>query len=173
MTDLKNAKHNFDTQHFGIEITKINTEIKELTWAGGLFRFEFFRQVHSEPKKYAEIVQSFLTEDELTEQQKVIMILMMQKLPLNDYVKFLDSLIQMFEEEKITHTVMRWAVLPGYEWNTLLAEGYKDSGVILVINRLIKLEIVEKELKSYIEEEILTGRAKKQVQFLRNSGQIR
>jgi hypothetical protein len=41
-----------------------------------------------------------------------------------------------------------------------------------MLDKFVASENIEGKLKRYIQEEILTGRAKQQVQFLRDIGQI-
>ena len=159
--------------NFILGIKTIHADIKDLTWAGELFKFEFFRRVHDEPDKYIETVLPSLSGGNMSEQQNIIMVLMMQKLPLAAYLDFAENVYQMLEKGEITHDVFKWAVFPGYEWNTSLAENYKANKVRALINKFMTSEKVDEKLKRYFREELLTGKAKEQVQFLRDIGQIK
>jgi hypothetical protein len=160
-------------QDFTSNVIDIDKQIKDLTWAGGLFNYVFFRKVHGEPGSYVDNVKSALSEKVLTEQQKIITVLMLQDLPFDDYLDFCEVVVNMLEKKQITYNIFRWAVFPGYEWNTFLADKYISPRVGAIMYKLLRSENIEGSLKRYIQEEILTGKAKKQVEYLRDIGQIK
>lgn len=160
-------------KNFYEELKKIDSEIKDLTWAGELYKFDFFRKVHEKPLEYVETLKIALIDSSINEQQKIIMVLMTQKLPFNYYIDFSETLLQMLEKKYITYEVFKWAIIPGYEWNTYLPDRYRDTKVQAFAAKLLESENVRVEIKEYLRNDILTGNAKKQVQYLRDIRQIK
>ena len=108
----------------------------------------------------------------LTEQQKIITALTMQRLPLKEFIKFSEQVLLLLEESKISSEVFRWAIFPTYDWNTLLVKNYRSRAVKELLNKVLQSQEVNDEIKVLVREEIQTGKARKQVQYLKDIGQI-
>lgn len=157
---------------FQEDIKKIESKIIDLTWPGGLFRYDEFKEIYNKAGQYKEQAIKALGSDDLTGQQKLIVALSMQKLSFREFLDFAGSVMDLFEQNKITTKVLHWCILPTYDWNTIMAEYYKKTKVNDLLLRLIGLEGLDEDFRSYVKTEVLTGKAKKNVKQLRKIGQI-
>lgn len=167
------GKEPMSVQDFNREIAAIDRDIQDLTWAGGLFKYPFFRDVHGQPRRHVATVLQALGSDELTEQQKIIAALTMQRLPLEAFVEFAGQALQLLEAGRISGDVFQWAVLPTYDWNTTLARNYRDASVEALLDRIARSPQVGDELKTLVREEIQTGKALEAIEHLEDTGQLR
>lgn len=159
-------------QDFKQEIIKVDKAIQDLTWPGALFKYPFFREIHDKPHLHMSTALQVLESRALTEQQKIITALTMQRLPLKEFIKFSEQVLLLLEESKISSEVFRWAIFPTYDWNTLLVKNYRSRAVKELLNKVLQSQEVNDEIKVLVREEIQTGKARKQVQYLKDIGQI-
>jgi hypothetical protein len=153
-------------------IRTIESRIIDLTWPGGLFRYEEFKEVHAHSPRYKEAALRSLAGEDLSEQQKLIVALAMQKLPYDDFLDFVDQVIDLYARGTISAKVLNWCVLPTYDWNTRLVEHYREAEANRRLRRLTELDGLDEQFRSYVEKEVLTGRARATVEQLRETGQI-
>ncbi len=152
-----------EKQQFIEKIKFIDREIIDLTHEGALYKYDFFRDLSSNPETYYDECITSLADPELTDQQKVIISLGIQKLPESSYHKLIKSALELLEEGKISNTVFKRLVFPGYSWNTSIQENYGSSKVKTIINTIIESPHVEESLKKYFSDYVLTGKAKDQL----------
>jgi hypothetical protein len=154
-------------------IERIDAAIVDLTWPGGLFNYEEFREIHSRASRYRDAALQALSGERLTEQQKLIVALSMQGLPLPELLDFAHRAIDGFERGHLSARVLRRCIFPTYDWNTTIVERYRSPEVDAVLRRLAGLEGLDEQFEQYVRDEVLTGNAKRTVDGLRDSGQIR
>lgn len=162
-----------DIQKFIIKIKHINNSIVDLTWSKGLFNYDFFREVYADPTLYAEVALKALESSNISEQEQLIITFSMQNLALNDYMQFCGKLLILFENKKVSNKVMRFAIFPTYDWNTKLADYYEDTDVNRFLVELVDTNGLEIRIKELIQNEILTGKAKKNIKHLRDIGEVK
>lgn len=162
-----------EMQNFLFEIQKIDQQVKELTSTGVLFKYEFFISVYENPKEYVEYVYELLKKNYVSEQQKIIAVLSMQKLPYFVYIEFNNKVFELFENSFIIEKIFKWSAFPPYEWNINFAINYESTIVQEFLRKVVKSKLVSLKLKEYLQNEIMTGNAKEQVYFLKDIGQIK
>jgi hypothetical protein len=158
---------------FIARVTRIKAKIGDLTFAGGLLGVDAFREIHAHPQTYLDAALPALEGTALGEEEKVIVALSMQKLPLPDLVRFSEGVLSLLEAGRVSETVFQNAVFPTYDWNTALAEGFADPGVQRLLQRVLASPSVNARRKEIVKDEILTGNARKDVLELREAGEIR
>jgi len=159
-------------QDFKQAIIKVDKDIQDLTWPGGLFKYPFFREIHDNPSPYMSTALQALAAKELTEQQKIITALTMQRLPLNEVITFSKHVLQLLEDNQISNKILKWAIFPTYDWNTSLVDNGHSVVVKELLNKILQSQKVNDEIKVFIREEMQTDKARKQVQYLKDIGQI-
>jgi hypothetical protein len=158
---------------FIARITRIKTAIGDLTWTGGLLRLEEFRQVHADPQPYRDAALGALEAAGLGEEEKVVIALSMQKLPLPELVRFGERVLDLLEAGRVSEVVLNHAVFPTYDWNTALVERFDDPAVQELLRRVLASPAVNDGRKHIVKDEILTGNARTDVLELREAGEIR
>lgn len=157
---------------FDQAILEVDAEIVDLTWAGEVMKYEAFRMIHSHPAEYLVDALQLLGNAQSKTQLRRIIGLSMQKLDLDNYLFFLTKVLQMLEEGTISMGEFKGCCFPSYDWNTLLAEHYANDQVKAFLQSLMKATKVAPELKTYIEDHIISGKAYQQIQYLRRVGEI-
>ena len=153
-------------------IARIKAAIGDLTWTGGLFAYPEFREVHAHPEAYLDEALKALA-GPATEDEKVIVALSMQKLPLPQLLLFDEGALRLLETGGVSEAVFEQAVFPTYDWNTALAENFADPGVQRLLQRVLASPKVGARRKEIVKDEILTGNAQKDVIEMRAAGEIR
>lgn len=158
---------------FQEDIKEIDRKIVDLTWPGGLFRYDEFKEIYTRAGWYKKSALQSLGSQELTEQQKLIVALSMQKLPFDQFLEFAWDVTDLYKQDKISSKVLHWCVLPTYDWNTMLIENYQHPDVKTLLKLLAGLSGLDEEFRTFVEEDVLTGKAVDVVEQMRDTGQIR
>jgi len=158
---------------FIARVTRIKAKIGDLTWTGGLLGVEDFREIHAHPQTYLDAALRALEGTALGDEEKIIVALSMQKLPLPELVRFSEGVLSLLEAGRVSETVFQHAVFPTYDWNTALPEDFADSGVQRLLQRVLDSPSVNARRKEIVKDEILTGNAQKDVLELREAGEIK
>jgi len=156
--------------NFAERIRKIEAQIVDLTWMGGLFEYPEFREIHEHPTSYLSEVSAALRSPEFTDQQKKIIALSMQKLDLPRFLQFANDMLRLLGSGLVSQDVFGLVVFPPYDWNTKLAENYEQPDVARFLRSVLESKQVDTNEKKYIREEILTGKAKSYVLMTREVG---
>jgi hypothetical protein len=160
-------------EDFIARIARISAAIGDLTWTGGLFAYEDFKQIHGDPQAHVGDALEALGGGQASEQEKIIVALSMQKLALAERVRFAEQVLALFEAGRVSETVFEQAVFPTYDWSTALAEGFADPAARRFLERVLASPAVGARRKEIVKDEILTGNAQKDVLELREAGEIR
>lgn len=173
LSGFSNSSRGKGMEDLVARVRRVEEAIGDLTWAGGLFRYPEFTEVHSRPEAHLDGALQALKSTSATEQQKIIVALSMQKLPLAAFLRFSGHALEYLEAGLISDKVFERAVFPTYDWNTLLAENYADPAVQRFLGRVLASAAVSERRKEIVRDEILTGNAKKDVLELRSAGEIK
>ena len=158
---------------FIARIARIKKAIGDLTWTGGLLRIEEFRQVYANPREHRQAALAALDAPALDDEEKVVVALSMQKLPLAELVGFGEHALDLLEAGRLPETVFNQAVFPTYDWNTTLVEGYADPAARRLFERVLASKAVNEGRKHIVRHEILTGNAQKDIADMRAAGEIK
>ncbi len=136
-------------------------------------KYESFRMIHSHPEEYlAEALEAFENAQGKAQVRRIIA-LAMQKLDLESYLDFLKATLQMLQKGTINIGDFKSCCFPSYEWNTTLAEHYALEPVKEFLELLMAAPQLPKELKAYIGDHLMSGKAYQQIQYLRRIGEIK
>lgn len=155
--------------NFGDTIKRIENQIGDLTWTGGLFEYQEFREIYNNPEKYLPEVYNALENPEYSEQQKTIMGLSMQGLTLPKFLLFANNTLRLLESGNVSRKVFEDVVFPTYDWNTKVVENYENPEVTEFLKSVLDSKEVGNRRKEIVREQILTGKAKSYVLDLRQS----
>ena len=157
---------------FELLVTSLDSKIIDLTWTGELFKHEGFRKIYYDSEIYLKDALEALKNQDLSEQAKIITVLSMQNLSLANWLYFSKTALFFLESNLISASIFRWIIFQSYDWNTKFAENYLDPEVKELMLKFTKSNVVNEDIKKYVEEEIITGKARKTVILLRETGQI-
>lgn len=147
-------------------VTRIDKQMKgALNASQELLDDPEWRKIHAEPKKHQADVLALLKRSDLTETQKLMLTYTMHKLPLADYVKYLEHLLGLRKGGHISDNVFTQGLLPGNFWSTKLQENYNDKRVVALLKKAKPL-VEDKEWSSYVDH-ILSGKAAEEVRQAR------
>ena len=151
-----------DKMNFRARIQRIDESKVFNTYAGSLFDSYTFIEIWRQPKRYLKGVRDFLADSQVSEVQKCIAIYSMQSLPLNDFLSFCNTVMELKKDGKITGGLLREAIFPGLDWNTQLQVNYRNPEVrdFLLKIRDSGMLVGEQGHRDYYEEyigDILSG----------------
>ena len=159
-------------EHFENIIKSIASNVVDLTWSQELLLNNDFVQLYENPRAHRGFVTKFVAQDHHADLQKKIAILSVQTLALNDLVQFQNEMLTLLETGKVNAAVFEMAMFPSYSWSTLIAEKYKDPMVQGLLKRVLSSPAVSLGAKTYIETDILSGRAREDILELREMNEI-
>lgn len=151
-------------------VRRLDARLGELVDPGALFEDKEFVRVYESPAAAKGEALSLLARADVSERQKRIVAYAMQKLPLKDYVAFVDRLLELKRQGKATRFVYKTGAFPGYEWSTTLSENYKDPAVAAFLKKA-RAEAASDAEKTMIDE-MISGKAAAEVRELREDGQL-
>lgn len=117
-----------------------------------------FVELAGEGAKNIDACLEFLASPQYSEQQRFIAILSMHKLNLQDYVGFLQRMVDLLDKRLVSSEELGFAVFPSSDFSTLLIEHYADSNVRRVLNQIVARTDFPTRLKSGVHD-ILSGKA--------------
>lgn len=153
-------------------IRRIEEQITDLTHAGALLGCPEFLEVYAQPEGHLEDALRVLRTPEVSEVQKTIAALSMQRLPLQKFVEFSEQVLGSLEAGRVSERVFETAVFPTYDWNTMLAENFSDPAAQRLLRLVLASPAVGKIRKAIVRDHILSGNSQKAVLELRDAGQI-
>ncbi len=148
-------------------------KIVDLTNPLELRTYQEFQSIYNNPKIYISEALAALSSKEFTEQQKKIIALSMQNLKMEASISFSRKVLSLLEEGKLTNSVFESAIFPGYEWSTKWVDYSSSAEVKKILSEILESRAVSEDRKKSIRESILTGKAKDDVQYLRDIGAIK
>lgn len=158
---------------FANKIRSIEEQIVDLTWPGGLFEYQEFREIYDNPANYFSEVSEALKSPDFTEQQKIIIGLSMQGINLPQFLSFAKYMLRLLESGAVSQKVFEHVVFPTYDWNTKIVENYEKHDVAQFLQSVLESKEVGDRRKEIIRKEVLTGKAKSYVLDMRQSGKQR
>jgi hypothetical protein len=121
------------------------------------------KKMYSDPERYLPVVEAYLRrhgkQHPIDDRRIKIAVLVLQCLPLNGYLSFLDRLADAGRSE-IARGSLLYAVFPGGEWSTRLQTEYKRNDVRETLGRVAASPNADENLRKGIVS-ILLGRAAK------------
>lgn len=144
----------------------VSAKVVDLTAETDLLATEEFLHLYRNPR--VEAVLGALVDSSLDEQKKTIALLSIQNLPLEDYLVFLQQIVQLRQANRVSAAIFEKALFPGYMWSTKLEEHHTRSNVVALLERLKSSRLLTASQRSRVAN-ILNGQAKKHIQEFRHS----
>ena len=151
-------------------VRRLDAKIGALIDPGALLEDKEFIRVFESPAPARAEAQSLLARADVSGNQKFITVYAMQRLPLKDYIQFVEKLLELKLAGKVTPSVYSNGAFPTYEWSTALAENYRDPAVIAFLKKA-RAAATNDDQKALIDE-TLSGQAAADVRELREDGQL-
>jgi hypothetical protein len=150
-----------ETRAFARMVDRISGQVKSLGVLDELFASKEFLTIYESPQTYLSQAKSLMSERDLSTHNKLIVGYSMQRLPPEPLVAFLSAVADGVDDGATDIQVLEsTAFAPfnfGYQW---LIRDYTQSSVKALLLRLVSMKALPADRKKYIQERILTGRAK-------------
>lgn len=150
-------------------IEGVHQKIIDLTSAEDLFGVTNFKALYQNPTRYVSYAKAFLKDKGNTEENKMIVVYSMQRLPVPEYVGLEGELLSWAEQSILSERLANRALFPGSDWSTTLEFAYKEPDVNRLLERLSVSHVVSRSNKEYIKD-IISGKAKSDIEELQESG---
>lgn len=151
-------------------VRRLDARLGKFVDPGALFEDKEFIRVYESPAAAKAEALSLLARADVSQGQKRITVYAMQRLPLKDYVDFVEKLLELKQRGKVTRFVYKTGAFPNYDWSTALAENYKDPSVAAFLKKA-RAEAASDVERTMIDE-MLSGKAAAEVRELREDGQL-
>ena len=125
-----------------------------------------FGELAEEGNRNVDACLKFLASPQYSEQQRLIAILSMHKLNLQDYVDFLQRMVDLLDRRLISPEELGFAVFPSSNFSNLLIEHYANSNVRRVLSQIVARTDFPPRLKPGVLH-ILSGEALEQNKIFR------
>lgn len=140
------------------DLVKIaDKKIVDLTAPSDLFGIKEFLIISKSPKEYLPIAKKLISDETLTEQQKLIIVYGMQELLWQDYLEFLSSATVDFNNKEVEESVIELIISPTHDWSTRIAAKYNDPTLKSLLESIKTLK--DSKLNNEINR-ILSGQAR-------------
>lgn len=102
------------------------------------------------------------------EVEKFIVVLSSQSLKGDDYLSFIEYMIELYRKKKVSDLVFEYALIPGFKWNTFLAEHYTEPRVKVLLGKIMNTT----KFRSETLDAIMSGDALETVIQMRKDGEL-
>jgi hypothetical protein len=108
---------------------------------------------------------AFLSGEHINNTQQMVCLCAMQKLSKEDYVRFCNHLLILYDQIKVSEHTLEAAIMtpPSFPHNRIIVDNYRDPNVIKLLKNIEEDKKVKKEIKEYVSN-ILSGKAKKDLE---------
>ena len=130
---------------FESKIALIERKIIDLTSPNDLIKITEFNELVKQVSFSNNVVYSFVSDSNKSEQQKRIAIYALRDLDFESYLNFFEKCLLLYQKKQLTDNVIMTVLSPGIRWNCTIIKNYKDKRV----TRLLKnnLEGMSEEMK--------------------------
>jgi hypothetical protein len=167
---LQSATANMTYEEFKQKVSAISIQAGQLTAASTLLSHPEFRALSKSADNYQSLAEQFLASD-APASQKAIVIYAMANLSFDNYVSFIRHLLAMTKKGSVDSSLLEWALIPGFEWNTKLQDNYQSEKVSQLIRDLRASRLLTQDCLTYLNE-IESGEGAREVQRMRRDGEI-
>ena len=151
---------------------KIATDVTNLTTPMELYGYPCFQEfMNRQDQPTGELIAVFVLEEH-SPMVKQIAGYAVKKLGTKGFVQVGHVLLDLLARGKIESGVVEKAFLPGLQWSHMLAENYADTDVRSLIARILETPAFSERGRRYLSDQVLTGKAKTQVEEMRAWGEI-
>lgn len=157
---------------FNEKIEAIAKQVVDLTSADELFDSGDFIELYESPAGKAPLVAELYRDLTKPNLHKAIAGYSMQKLPTNELVWLIAQVVKLVQDEKLDPRLLDTLAFPALNWGARLQTEYERKDVRQCLEYLQGMKLMPPETRLYIRDEVLTGKAYKDVMQLRKAEQI-
>lgn len=140
-----------DSLTFEKRINTIHSRVVDLTDIFALHQIKEFDEVYLTPLKFEGAVIKYLRKPESFE-NKIIAICSMTKLPLDEYIKILNSYFILYNKNKINEQLLNRCIFNEFDTDYIIAKQYKNPSVRLLLNKMLNCKTLSNEFKINVKE---------------------
>ncbi|KHD05841.1 hypothetical protein PN36_32175 [Candidatus Thiomargarita nelsonii] len=157
----------YETTETAAKISRIATQVKDLTVLDDLFEIKEFLEIYENPQSYVEAAIALIQRTDLSILNKKIIALSMQKLPVTQFLALISVTADAVEKQTTNAKVLELMIFPPFNWGAQLTVNYEKHEVQALLNRLVEISQLSDNTRNIIANDILTGRAKQNFQQYR------
>lgn len=143
-------------QHYDSTILIIEKKALNIISWDELFGFKEFVNLYEHGVFYVDSAIKFLGNKVFTDFQKKISINSMQRVKLEDYVRVCKECKMLFDEDKISESILEWAISPNFSDRKVIVRNYDKEVVIKFLHSIKRDSKISTELKKNVDN-ILSG----------------
>lgn len=127
-----------ELKEFEKKITLIEKEVVDLTAPNALLRINEFNDLVKQVSSNYNVVYSFVSDINKSDQQKIIAIYALRDLDFDRYLNFFEKSLQLYQKEQLSDNVIMTVLSPGSNWNCSIVQNYADKRVKQLLKRNLK-----------------------------------
>jgi hypothetical protein len=157
------------------QVRAVLVDVPDLDIRLRLFESPTFRHLWENSSGYGSDAIALLADEAVPEPEKIVSVLAMQHLPKEEYLRFIRRVLDLRIAGEISQAVFLQAVFPGYDWSTLLQEGYQEERIRQILFRVRDNRLLPKDGPGFNEHylaEVLSGEVASYIAEMRASGQM-
>jgi hypothetical protein len=152
LLDSSYHRKNFDSL-----LADVCKDTSGLDFSEELLQSSSFRLIYEHSDAYIEDAIRVLSKGHFSTMQASVCIFAMQNLSAVDYVNFCQFYLRLYENNKITESMLKQAILPNFLESRIIPENYQDSNVILLLHEVQNNGSISQTFKNEIEN-VLSGK---------------
>jgi hypothetical protein len=160
-------------QDFRERIDHVAARLVDLTSPDDLFAQPDFLLLYENPTPYLAWTLTLWVNPEVPPLKKTIAAYAMQRLPIGDFVALVSALADLVAQGRAPVRLLERLAFAPPNWGAALVVNHQDPRVEPLLRRLASFEAFNASRREYIAREVMTGEAKKQIDVMRETGQIR
>jgi hypothetical protein len=125
---------NYEKVIYDSTIALIEREAVHIVSWDELFGIEEFTDLYEHSSFYLYDAINFLGKEGYTNTQKLICINSMQRLNLEDYLKLCVECSNLYNSNKISEDILKWAIIPNFSNRYNIVRNYKNISVVKLLN---------------------------------------
>ena len=130
---------------FESKIALVENKIIDLTNPNDLIKITEFNELVKQVSFSNNVVYSFVSDSNKSEQQKRIAIYALRDLDFESYLNFFEKCLLLYQKKRLTDNIIMTVLSPGVNWNCSIIQNYKDKRVTRLLENYI--EGMSEELK--------------------------
>ncbi len=130
---------------FESKIALVENKIIDLTNPNDLIKITEFNELVKQVSLSNNVVYSFVSDSNKSEQQKRIAIYALRDLDFESYLNFFEKCLLLYQKKQLTDNIIMTVLSPGINWNCSIIQNYKDKRVTRLLEN--NLEGMSEELK--------------------------
>ena len=130
---------------FESKIALVENKIIDLTNPNDLIKITEFNELVKQVSLSNNVVYSFVSDSNKSEQQKRIAIYALRDLDFESYLNFFEKCLLLYQKKQLTDNIIMTVLSPGINWNCSIIQNYKDKRVTRLLEN--KREGMAEELK--------------------------